>query len=923
MLTTDPARIRHGPDPDPTGHHVRVTASGAGAVSEREAEVLAALGEHQSNAQIARRLHISVRTVESHVSSLLRKLGAADRRELSSLAAAHPPVPAGEIRGVPAGRTTFIGRTGDRESVLAALRGTRLLTLLGPGGMGKTRLAAVVTASLASDYPAGGAFVDLVPARAGFVVAAVADALGVVEQPPLPLEAAVLDRLRGPCLLVLDNCEHLLDEAGAFVERLLTSSPAVTVLATSRERLGVPGELALHVPSLPLATEASALFLDRARAVDPSFSMDPDLVTDLCARLDGMPLAVELAAARAASLGADGLAVALDDRLRLLTGGRGADQRHRSLRAVIGWSHDLLDTEERALFRRLAVFVGGFDLDAAGAMSPGLGPGAVADLMGRLVDKSLVVHDMRGTRSRWRLLDTIRAYGLEQLAASGEQGEIAVLHLRWAAATAADLEDRLDGDWQPGFTDVVDDLRAALLGTPEAIDADAHRLARSLAHLTFARHGFREAQRLYQQAAARAGDLEAVIDLRDAADTAVVVADGTAAYRLLLEAAERAGRAGDDAGRAASLAYAVVAVSRYGTGSTLGMAGEQLDALVREADALSADAGPDVRATVATARAWVAYGARSVPDRGLADAAVDVARRSRDPVLLLGALDALGTITMLGGHPRESHRIASERLSMVSTLPVHQPYAAAEITDAFHAASSAAIATGDLAAARSIAERARTDDPVGDHPYIALPKAIRLLALSGDLDAAITRADALWAAWQRDGAPPMEWMSSAVSLAAMAHGLAGTGDFARWRSRALAVARADDPRDSPDLMACAAFVDARVAVHTGAVGDAPALVDAAFGAFYERWYETYAHAAGAELAVVAGLPDAADRIDQAAAAGAESDWAAACVVRARGRLDGDPALLADAAERWDRCGARFERASTLALLPDRAGDDAG
>ncbi len=889
-------------------------ATGQDGISEREAEVLAALGDHQSNAQIAHRLHISVRTVESHVSSLLRKLGASDRRELAALAADHAPVPAGEIRGVPVGRTTFVGRNGDRESVAAALRGTRLLTLLGPGGMGKTRLAAVVTASVGADYPAGGAFVDLVPARDGFVVAAVADALGVTEQPPRPLESAVLDRLRrGRGLVVLDNCEHVLDEAGSFVERLLTSCPDVTVLVTSRERLGLPGELAMHVPSLPLATEASTLFLDRARAVDPDFAIEPALLTDLCARLDGMPLALELAAARAASLGADGLSAGLDDRLRLVTGGRGANERHRSLRAVIGWSHDLLDAEERILFRRLSVFVGGFDLDAAGAVNPDLARGAVADLIGRLVDKSLVVHGTHGDRSRWRLLETVRAYGREQLAAGGEQAEVTALHLRWAAATATDLERQLEGAWQHGFADVVDDLRAALAATPVAVDPDAHRLARSLAHLTFARHGFRAAVRLYRQAADRADDLEGVADLRNAADVAIAVAEGTTAHDLLLEAAERAGRAGDVAGRASSLAYAVTAASRYGEGSTLGMAADRLDTLVGEAVALSAGTDPGVAATVATAQAWVAYGSRAAPDHGLAETAVEIARRAGDPVLLLGALDALSTTSALIGHPRAAHRISAERLALVPSLPRHEPYAAAEITDTFHAASTTAIATGDLPGAHALVELARAQDPVGDHPYIALPRAIRVLALSGDFDAAITRADALWAAWQRDGAPPMEWMSSAVSLAAMVHGLRGTGAFELWRARALAVARVDDPRDSPDLMACAAFVDARVAVHTGPGDDAAALVDAAFGDFYERWYETYAHAAGAELAVVAGRPDLSERLAQAAAAGTESDWAAACLVRAQGRRDDDPGLLGDAAERWERCGARYEQATARAL----------
>ncbi|NVI85919.1 LuxR C-terminal-related transcriptional regulator [Actinomadura sp. BRA 177] len=316
-------------------------------ISQREAEVLAALGARLSNAQIAGRLHISVRTVESHISSLLRKYGVADRWALADEARRRDPPP-GHLSGLPAPRTAFFGRAAEKDLAVGLLGDARLVTLLGAGGIGKTRLAAVVAELAAPSFPLGGAFVDLVPVGEGFVAEAVASALGVTERPGQALEDAVARHLgRGRSLLVLDNCEHLVDTVAAFAERLLSGCASVTILATSRERIGVPGERAVPVPPLPLESDAERLFLDRAAAADPAFDAARADVTELCRRLDGMPLAIELAAARSASLGAAGLLSALDDVLRLLSGGRGSVERHRSLRAVLAWSHDLLTDRRR------------------------------------------------------------------------------------------------------------------------------------------------------------------------------------------------------------------------------------------------------------------------------------------------------------------------------------------------------------------------------------------------------------------------------------------------------------------------------------------------------------------------------------------------------------------------------------------------
>lgn len=861
-------------------------------ISQREAEVLAAIGAHQSNAQIANRMHISVRTVESHVSSLLRKFGVTDRRTLAERAGSLPVAPEvrpGRFYGLPAPGTSFIGRVRERESVLAALANARVVTLLGPGGMGKTRLAIEVSRAVSGDYPSGGAFVDLVPARS--VSAATGEALGVAEVPGQPIERVVLDRLRrGRSLLVLDNCEHLIDEVGELVGRVLAECPLAVILATSRERLAVPGERIVDVPPLPEATE---LFRTRAGA---RFAAPPEVVSRICACVDGMPLAIELAAARAGSLGADGLLAALEDRLRLLTGGRGVRERHRSLRAVLGWSHDLLDEAERAMLRRVSVFAGSFDLDAAAAVCPGTGRTEVADLIGRLVDKSLIVHS-----GRWRLLDTVRAFGRDLLSPA-ERDEVRGLHLCWAAGAALEAP----------FDEVADDLRAALAATPPVPDATAHKLARSLALRSVERGQFRAAHDHYRAAAHRAGSAtDECRDLRAAADTAIVVADGPGAFGLLLAEAERAP---DGDGRAAALAYAAIAAVRY----RADVADERCAALIAEASATGVDGG--TTALVAGARAWHAR-ATAAPDAlAAARAAVTTAENAGSPVLVAGALDILAAALADAGHLREAHEATAGRLSMVDNWSAADPAVAAELVDAFHMGAKTALGAGDLPAAREVLARGKVANPVHEHPYITAPMLIRVLALGGEFDAALARAEEMWDQWRRDGSPAMGWMSTAMALAAMVHGLRADARFDPWRARALEMAGCSDPAQSPVLARCLAFVDVRVSIHLGHTHRAARLVERTETSVGEPWWTCYAVAAAAELAVVAGLPDAAERLASAGPFAEENDWAAACLARARGRLTGDAGTLADAATRWERLGARFERACTLVLIPDRAAE---
>ncbi|WP_433469424.1 ATP-binding protein [Spirillospora sp. CA-128828] len=875
-------------------------------VSEREAEVLAALGARLSNAQIAHRLHISVRTVESHVSSLLRKYGMADRWALAELARSGEREP-GLVVGLPASSTTFVGRDSERAAVMAALEEARLVTLLGPGGVGKTRLAAVAAESAVASFPSGGGFVDLVPVRDGFVARAVATTLGVTEGSHQPLDEAVAARLgTGRSLLVLDNCEHVIDEAAEFAERILAACPGTRVLVTSRERLGLPGERSVPIAPLPLGSDAERLFHDRALTADPEFVAEPAVVADLCARLDGMPLAIELAAARGASLGATGLLAALEDALRLLSGGRGGDERHRSLRAVLSWSYDLLGEEEQALFRRLGVFVGAFDLDAAAAV--GGDRASVADLLGRLVDKSLVVH-VRGRVSRWRLLETVRAFALAEMSAAGEEDKTRARHLRWAADAASTAEGRLgDPAWREDFDAMAADLRAALAasGGPGEV---THRLASALAHLTFARRHLLESFAHHRTAAAVAPDAaSAARDLRAGAGCAhVSTTSNQHVYDLLLEAAEQAQRSGDDRGRAIDLARAVETACRYPEAFETGIPHERLRGLLDDAGRAGSGDDPEVAACVTVARAWLAGPAKGAPDIELASAAVAATRATADPVLISSGLCAAGTAALHAGRLREANRITRERLRLLPSMDRDDPYCAPEICNTYGRACVYAIMAGDLPGGMAAARAGIEDDLLSD-THITASRLVQPLVLTGRFRDAIGYAERMWDQWERAGRPAPLWMLPAVCTTVLACAMV-EDDVALWRSRAAEVAGG-----TLGTAAVAAFVDARLALHDGRYDAADPLVRQAF-AVNEPLdpYLAYARAAGAELAVAAGLPDAADRLAAASPLAEENAWTAACLARARGRLHEDPSELARSIEAWERLDAQAESAHTETL----------
>ena len=397
---------------------------------------------------------------------------------------------------LPQQATSFIGRETQVAAVKDALGRTRLLTLTGAGGNGKTRLALQVAADLLDGETDGVWFVELAALAApDLVPRAAAEVLGVKEQAGQPMERTLVDALKDKrLLLVVDNCEHLVAACAFLASALLRSCPGVRILASSREPLNVSGEQTFRVPALALPDtkaqtaqavsefEAVRLFSERAQAVQPSFAVtdrNASAVAQVCRRLDGIPLALELAAARVRSLSVDEINSRLDSRFRLLTGGaRNTLPRQQTLRALIDWSYDLLSEPEKTLLCRLSVFAGGWTLGAAEAVCEGDGveEWEVLDLITALEDKSLVVSEQRGERMRSRLLETVRQYACDRLGERGGDAPARVCHRDYflRSAEEADLGTRgpEQGQWLDWFESEHDNLRAALDGCREESEGE-------------------------------------------------------------------------------------------------------------------------------------------------------------------------------------------------------------------------------------------------------------------------------------------------------------------------------------------------------------------------------------------------------------------------------------------------------------------
>jgi predicted ATPase/DNA-binding XRE family transcriptional regulator len=481
-------------------------------------------------------VHRLVRTLGLHDADRTRLLSASRRVNPPHAAQHRDPKPC-----LPVALTSFVGRHQELTNLQRVLETSRLLTLVGAGGVGNTRLAREVALGLAVADINGVVFVELAAlSDPTLVPEAVASAVDVPEQPGWPLRQTLVDALRDRrLLLVLDNCEHLVQACAELVESLLRTCPEVRVLATSRQPLRVGGEVVWRVPSLsvPLLPhgvsreevgrfEATQLFIDRVRAAVPGFEVSEQnapAIAQICHRLDGIPLALELAAARVPTLGIVQLCGRLDDRFRLLTGGsRTVLPRQQTLRGTLDWSYGLLADGERRLFERLSVFAGGWTLEAAEAICAGEGIQRVEvlELLSQLIDQSLVVAEEQDGAQRYRQLETIRQYALERLEVGGAAETIRRRHAAYFTCLAEAAESELVG---PSQIDALarlerehDNVRAVLAWTTgESLSDDVHnvglRLAAAMAMPWHIRGYWREGQQWLEAALARVAEAPGLV----------------------------------------------------------------------------------------------------------------------------------------------------------------------------------------------------------------------------------------------------------------------------------------------------------------------------------------------------------------------------------------------------------------------------
>ena len=461
-------------------------------LTHRELDVAVLVRDGLTDREIATRLFISRRTAEWHIEQILSKLGLRSRAQIAAwIAEGHAQshaAPAPQSRNnLPVQLTSFVGRVAELNRVRELLERSRLVTLVGPGGVGKTRLALEVAAPYKADYRDGVWFVDLAPITdPKLVPQAIASATGIRERRDQPILETVLDVISGwQALMAVDNCEHVLETCADVCGQLLARCPRVRLLATSREALRAPGEVVWVVPALELPTmsayasaqrltssEAVSLFVQRAQDADPAFGLSTSnqaLVGALCRRLDGLPLAIELAAARLTVMSLEAIHEHLDRRFDILTRGlRTATPRQQTLLATVEWSYSLLSAEEQIMFDRLAVFNGSFSAESAAAVCNGEGPSTtqILPLLLRLAERSMVslVQSATGP-NRYRLLETLRQFGLQHLDASGQRNALSRRHALYFSVLSEEAlaggRSAERGQWIVRLDVEIDNLRAA------------------------------------------------------------------------------------------------------------------------------------------------------------------------------------------------------------------------------------------------------------------------------------------------------------------------------------------------------------------------------------------------------------------------------------------------------------------------------
>ncbi|MFZ1176054.1 MAG: adenylate/guanylate cyclase domain-containing protein, partial [Mycobacterium sp.] len=724
--------------------------------------------------------------------------------------------------GLPSQLTNFVGRAAEMTHVRQLLTEQRLVTLTGAGGVGKTRLAVQIAAAMAGEFADGVWFVDLAPiTEPDAVPITMMRALGLPNQPGRSTMDTLLwfvaDR---QMLVVLDNCEHLLDAIASLVVALLSASRRLTLLATSREPIGVPGEVTWRVPSLSLADEAMELFADRARRMVPDFTIDDETaaaVMEICRRLDGMPLAIELAAARVRALSLREIVDGLHDRFRLLTGGaRTAVRRQQTLYASVDWSHGLLSEPERVLFRRLAVFLGGFDLDAVQAVggTEHMQRYQVLDQLTLLVDKSLVVVENVNERTRYRLPETVRQYALAKLADSSEADTTRTRHCDHYAAMVAPLDDPTHSDHVQRVEQAeieIDNLRAAFAWSRENSNIEwALALAASLQPLWLTRGRIQEGLAWFHTALA---DLDLQHLEVSAAVRALVLAN-----KAVLDAWVGATDSMDDAEQALSIA--------------------------RDLD------DPALLTRALTACAVIASHDPEVARPYFAEA-VDLARATGDKWRLSQILGAQAYSAIITGDPIQARMAAEEGRDLGDALG-----------DAFHSRECrlwlgwAQLWSGELQAATAQCANVVSE---AEAAHDEISKALGLvaggwsLAYQGETGAARASADAAIEAGQNLGG-----LYEGIGYGALAAAALAAGDLATARDASEAAVR----HASVQPQTATIFVSqaAQAALACGDVDVARRLSDEAVSATAARpYYAMEALATRARVAIAYGEHDQAER----------------------------------------------------------------
>jgi predicted ATPase/DNA-binding CsgD family transcriptional regulator len=890
--------------------HVTTPVARASGVTERERDVLVLIVGHLTNLEIAERLSLSVRTVESHVSSLIRKLGVSDRRALARRAEVLDLLRPRRLHHWPSPANGFVGRAPEAADLHARMRGHRLVTVTGPGGVGKTRLATHVVEQMAQDRHDGAWFVDLSQvASSDAVVIAVAAAVGVVEPPGQSLDetlAGVLARSDG--VLLMDNCEHLLPAVAAYLSGLVASSPRLSVVATSRAPLRSPHEWVYELPGLS-SDDAVQLFRMRAEAAGGIVPDDPR-AAKICGGLEGNALAIELTAARYPLLGLDGLAAALGNPLRLLGSEDGA--RQSSLRATISWSVDLLDDEAREMFAALNVFAAPFTVASAHTVArPEQGAADAARVLATLADQHLLYVEP-GNPTRYSFQEVVRQYAADQLGAGAE--EVQRRHAGWAAGELSSLgSSEHDDAWYERFDELAVEVRAALT-RPVADAALRERFAEELVQ----RGRLEESQHCFETLAEATDGRDRVRSLRLAAGAAAARLVGDETMRLLDEAADAATAAADPNGAADALGWSVIFAS-FHPGIMANPPDEpEIARRLAEARRL-APAGSTSEATVAAAAAMCLPNddpEALTAGRGAADQAI----AGGQPVVASAALDCVCSGQLSAGEFADALATVRTRGVLMDPMPLGAA-TAYPFNDYLLMGCEVSLAAGELAGAREYAERLAALPCYRDYAHPALARRFEVDLLSGDLTGAVQRGESFLASWDRAGRHRASTLAVGTYSLALIHGLLGNDtDRDVWRD--VTEHLLDGPVGPPDgpAVGWAPTLDAWLHLHRSepleafevlvADLDDPRWHNSTSSLMWRPWYA----AARAEAVALIRGPDLDHELTRAALATQGNPVATALVRRAAALARDDHTGLAALATVLDDLGAHYQRDRSRQLI---------